>query len=373
MKDNFEILNNVDIDLDKYEDLDIDKNKLKKQMREQIKSKSTFKKSLISVASICIVGIGVIGAGVVNPSLADSIPVIKNIFEEFNYKLNLGYIDYNDIQQVGASITSNGTTITIEEAISDGSNIFLTYSISSDKKLPRDIVPKEHQPKDYDENKGDIQLYGDVKSRTKGLSIHKSNHANGYYKDDYNFVGMTTYEIYTKNLEVPKSINFEINIDSLGSVMTEYDDMLNGNWKFNLNIDTMSSIQTIDVNQSKYGFKLNNISISPYSIVVDLEFPDSFIATKEEEKNKIEKRIRIDVNDVKDLYWHSITKEGVSHGNKYGYMTSKNNMVKLRPSIMLNTEELKDVAKTLKISFDNVNNGNDRKKVIFDIDLDDLN
>ena len=37
MKDNFKLLNNVDMDLDKYEDLNIDKDKLKKKMRTQIK------------------------------------------------------------------------------------------------------------------------------------------------------------------------------------------------------------------------------------------------------------------------------------------------------------------------------------------------
>ena len=35
MKDNFKLLNNVDMDLDKYEDLNIDKDKLKKKMNSK--------------------------------------------------------------------------------------------------------------------------------------------------------------------------------------------------------------------------------------------------------------------------------------------------------------------------------------------------
>lgn len=62
--------------------------------------------------------------------------------------------------------------------------------------------------------------------------------------------------------------------------MTGYNDMIKGDWKFNLNIGTKSNIETIAINQSKYRFKLNNISISPYSIVSDIEFPESFIDTK---------------------------------------------------------------------------------------------
>lgn len=373
MKDKFKLLNNVDIDLDKYEDLNINKEKLKLKMRGEIKAKSNFKKCIIIAASVCIFGIGLISAGVINPSLAGSIPIVKNIFEELNYKLNLGYIDHNDIQKVGSSITSNGTTITVEEAISDGSNIFLTYSVKSDKKISRPIISKEQQLEGYDKNSGDMMLYGDVRSRTKDLSISESQSEDGYFKDDYNFIGMVTYEVNTKNHEVPESINFEIDINYLGSVMTEYKDMLKGHWRFNLNIDTKSNVKTVDINQSKDGFKLNNVSISPYSIVADIEFPESFIATKEEVKNNIEKRIRIDVNGVKDTYCQSIDEEGVDDGNKQGYMSSKDGMVKLRPSIMLELAEIKDKPKNIRISFDNVKNGNDRKKVIFDVDLNKIN
>lgn len=372
MKDNFKLLNNVNIDLDKYEDLNIDKDKLKKKMRGEISTRRKFKKSIIIAASVSIVGLGLIGAGIIEPSLADSIPVVKEIFEELNYKFKLGYIDYNDIQQVGVSCTSNGTTITIEEAISDGSNIFLTYSIQSDKKLPRDIIPDEYKTEGYDENKGDMMLYGDLKSRTKDIFIHESQNLGGYFKDEYNYIGVGVYEVNFKGMNIPEYINFEIDINSLGSVMTEYDDMIKGNWKFNLNIDTISNLKTIDINESKDGFKINNIIVSPYSIVADIEVPESFIPTNEEERKNVEKRIRIDINEIKDAYWFDITKDGVKHGNEYGYMNSKDGMVKLRPSIMLNTEEIKGTPKTLRVSFDNVKNGNDRKKVIFDIDLNNI-
>lgn len=44
-------------------------------------------------------------------------------------------------------------------------------------------------------------------------------------------------------------------------------------------------------------------------------------------------------------------------------------MVKSRPSVMLNSEKLEYGPKKLRISFENVKNKNDRKKVVFDIDL----
>ncbi len=89
MKDNFKLLNNVDIDLDKYQDLNIDKDKLKEKMRCQIKAKSKFKKNIAVASSACIVGLGLIGAGIINPSLANGIPVIENIFEDLNETFGL--------------------------------------------------------------------------------------------------------------------------------------------------------------------------------------------------------------------------------------------------------------------------------------------
>ncbi|HBY2626696.1 UNVERIFIED_CONTAM: hypothetical protein C3P01_16900 [Clostridioides difficile] len=58
MKDKFKILNEVDIDLDKYEDLNINKDKLKQSMRNKIKSKKKIGKRLTIAASIGVVSIG---------------------------------------------------------------------------------------------------------------------------------------------------------------------------------------------------------------------------------------------------------------------------------------------------------------------------
>ena len=133
MKDNFEILNNVDMDLDRYEDLNIDKDKLKKNMRSQIKTKSKLRKNISVAASICLIGRGLFVASVINPSLASGIPVIENIFEDLNetFCLNTSYSTY--AQGIGQTQTKNGVTVSIEEAVSDGHNLYLTYKIKSQK------------------------------------------------------------------------------------------------------------------------------------------------------------------------------------------------------------------------------------------------
>ncbi|MDX5661611.1 DUF4179 domain-containing protein [Clostridioides difficile] len=369
MKDKFKILNEIDIDLDKYEDLNINKDKLKQSMRNKIKSKKKIGKRLTIAASIGVVSIGIIGTGTINPSLADSIPVIEDIFKALNYKLNLGYIDDKDIQQIGTSQTSNGTTITIEGAVSDGNNIFLTYKIKSDKKIPREIIPKEDQTKDYDKDKGDLMLYGDVKTRTKGLSILGGSSAvEGYFKDENTFIGVAQYEISDKNLSLPDTVNFEVSIERIGNVMTESNDMITGNWNFNINIDTKSKIKVIDIYKEKDGFTLNNIKISPYSLVADVEFPKNFIANDEEEKNKKENIMKIDINNHKNTFVQSITESGVKHGLEYNYMFKVDEFMKTKPSVVFNKSNIEDEPKTVKITF--IQRTDDKKNTTFYIDLE---
>ena len=94
MKDNFKLLNNIEMDLDKYEDLNIDKDKLKKKMRTQIKTKNKFKKNISVAASICIVGIGLSSVGVLNKSLAYNVPILGSMLQMIQNSLNKKKINH---------------------------------------------------------------------------------------------------------------------------------------------------------------------------------------------------------------------------------------------------------------------------------------
>lgn len=275
MKDNFKLLNNVDIDLDKYQDLNVDKDKLKEKMRGQIKSKSKFKKNIAVASSACIVGIGLIGAGIINPSLANGIPIIENIFEDLNETLSIDRLYTKYAQGIGQMQTVNGTTVSIEEAVSDGHNLYLTYKIESEEKLPRG----EYKP--YGENSGDLMLYKNMKIDNGGSLIGGTSLV-GYYRDDYTFVGMESYQIEFKGKEAPRNFNVKIKIDNIGNVDSDIGDMIKGPFKFALNIDSKADLDLINVNESKNGYKVKNIEVSPYSINVNIEFPKDFVSDKED-------------------------------------------------------------------------------------------
>lgn len=300
MKDNFKLLNNVDIDLDKYQDLNVDKDKLKEKMRGQIKAKSKFKKNIAVASSACIVGIGLIGAGIINPSLANGIPIIENIFEDLNETLGLDRVYTKYAQGIGQTQTVNGTTVSIEEAVSDGHNLYLTYKIESEEKLQRG----EFKP--YGENSGDLMLYKDMKIDNGG-SLMGGTSLVGYYRDDYTFVGMESYQIKFKGKEAPRNFNVKINIDNIGNVDSDIGDMIKGPFKFSLNIDSKADLDLIEVNESKDGYKVKNIEVSPYSINVNIEFPKDFVSDRAD----VVKQVNIDDNKGERIASQSYDENGI--------------------------------------------------------------
>lgn len=276
MKDNFEILNNVEMDLDKYEDLNIDKDKLKKKMRGQIKSKSKLKKNITKVAGIFIVGGGLVVAGIINPSLANKIPVIENIFEDLNETFGLDTVDSRYAQGIGQTQTKNGVTVSIEEAVSDGHNLYLTYKIKSEEKLPR---YDEYRP--YGGNSGEFAIYSDIKIDKDGSWVTGTG-LTGYYKDEYTFVGMESYQLEFKGKEAPSNFNVKIKINHIGGVFANIEEMIKGPFKFSLNIDSKVDKEVIAVNKSQDGYKVRTIEVSPYGINVNVEFPKNYVSDRDD-------------------------------------------------------------------------------------------
>lgn len=300
MKDNFKILNNVDIDLDKYQDLNIDKDKLKQQMRKKIKSKNKFKKNIAIAASVCIVSFGLISAGIINPSLADGIPIIENIFEDLNETLSFDGVYTKYAQGIGQTQTVNGTTVSIEEAVSDGHNLYLTYKIKSNEKLPRG----EFKP--YGENSGDLMLYKDIKIDNGGSLIGGTSLV-GYYRDDYTFVGMESYQIEFKGKEVPRNFNAKIKIESIGDVNSHLGVMIKGPFKFYLDIESKTDLDLIEINESKDGYKVKNIEVSPYRINVNIEFPEAFVSDRPD----IVRQVSINDNKGETIASRSYDENGI--------------------------------------------------------------
>lgn len=287
MKDNFKILNNVDIDLDKYTDLKIDnKEKLKADLRLKIKSNKKSRKGLIAVASLGVISLSVIGAGVVNPSLADSLPAVQKIFVDLNKKLNLGYDTIKDAQDIKLSTTVNDITISIEDAVSDGNSLYITYTINSKDKPLLDKANNTYYSHVTEiEASDDISLAGQS-FRVQENGEVKDEDSNGYYKDDYTFVGFKKYSIISEN-SIPDEFDVNMKIPDFYNKNNE-EDVIEGPWEFDFKVSKNIEATRININQATGEYKVNYIDKTPFTLKLNLEFPEDFAAKDNKELKRVE-------------------------------------------------------------------------------------
>nr|WP_302419470.1 DUF4179 domain-containing protein [uncultured Romboutsia sp.] len=132
-KNIYEILNDVDIDLEELDNAkfsDIDKTIVKKRIIKKLSKNNNYKKYSL-IASILIISICLINK--------DFVSYAKEIIEDVGYKLSKAlYLpydldDYTDV--INQSITKNGIELTLNDVVLNNDEINFTYTTKSHKKL----------------------------------------------------------------------------------------------------------------------------------------------------------------------------------------------------------------------------------------------
>ena len=141
MKKLFNHFNDIDINPHEFEMVEVsefEKEQFKKNLRKQIK-KNSAKKWTKGIAAACLaIGIGATSlVGLSYTTFAQEIPFVNSIFKLFSeekHGTTLGaYDQYADTQNM--VVESNGTTITITEALLDSKKFFISYTIETNKDL----------------------------------------------------------------------------------------------------------------------------------------------------------------------------------------------------------------------------------------------
>ena len=287
MKDNYKLLNNVEIDLDKYKDLDINnKEKLKENLRFKINESKKSNKGLLAVASAGIISISMIGSGIINPSLANSIPAVQKIFIDLNKKLNLGYDSIEGMQDIKLSSTVNDITINIEETVSDGNSLYITYTINSKVKPLTDKANNTNYEMITEvEASDDIGLAGESTTELENGEVQGGNH-HGYYKDEYTFVGIKKYGMLSDKA-IPDEFTVNMKINELYCANKENSN-IEGPWEFDFKVKKSVDSKRINLEQSQGEYKINYIDVTPFTMKLNLEFPESFVSVGNNELKRIE-------------------------------------------------------------------------------------
>lgn len=265
MKDIYELLNDITIDENEFEEMEVselEKAKVKNSLKKSINKKKKMKswKKNVAVASI-LVGLSATTFGLTFPAYAKNIPVIEDIFRFFDNGRTESSIDSNDVKdeekglyynykqfsnKINLTEESNGIKITVKDAVFDGKTVTLTYSIESEQDLG------EHAGTTLPKIEGMNALGGS--DRTTKIDTNK-------------YVGiLTVSNLEDKTLDIA---NIKWNIDSIQNPVNHTE--IKGDWNFDFSLNAVdSTMQLSDSSSEQNGVKVNieKISFNPMSFIV---------------------------------------------------------------------------------------------------------
>lgn len=264
----------------KFDGIEIPHN-IKEETRKTIEKGRSLKKKnkfkYLKLASVAILLIGVC-ITTLNPSLANEIPNLDGFFENmsFTMKEKDKYTTY--AQGVNLTKTINGVSVTINEIVCDGHKIYFTYTIKSKNKLPRQR--EEGFSKD--------RLLLDMKVNVKNGTATEVGGSTKGYLDDYTYERMTTYDLTFKGKKAPKVINLNLLINNIYTNKPDSETVsenIEGPFNFKLKVSPNTWSKVINVNETKNGFTVDSLEVSPYSVTVNVRFPKEFILDNDKFKD----------------------------------------------------------------------------------------
>lgn len=322
-KDIYKLFNNIEIDENEFDDTreevsEIQKKRIKKNLNRRINTKKYINILKYGSIAAAISLVALIGAGTASPTFAENIPVLNSITQALNDKF--GYHgDYTKFSQlVNKSVTSNGVTLTVNEALADDSKIIIGYTVKSNKKI---------------EDLETASLSRFLKVNNKNID-GSTGSIVGNYINDYTYVA--SEEIHTN---LPKNVSiFNVNLDinELSKVKGKWD------FAFSISKDNLVKNSRIFKPATKIDFPnstttINKIIFSPIDTSI-------FVSGTSKSKDQVK-------NSSDDLFtyshWIIFDDNGVEILPKGGGSTSNSNTKTF--SAEMNYEKLKHIPKYLTI------------------------
>lgn len=252
MKDIYELINDMDIDENEFEEMEIselERAKVKKAVMSSIRPRKR-RWTTNAAAALILVGLSSAFLGMAFPAYANSIPVIDNIFRFLDMGRSGLFDHYKEFSSpMNIAEENNGIKITINDAVFDGETVFLTYSLESDQDLgARPIVHGLLDMKGADGVAGSNQI---------------SKIGNNKY------VGLMTGTSFSRDKD-REIANIKWNIESIGNQDSK-EQKITGGWNFALKLKaTESSTQRIDrcIERDGVTIHLNKITVTPMSFII---------------------------------------------------------------------------------------------------------
>jgi hypothetical protein len=263
MKDVYELLNDVDIDLSQYEEVelsDIEKKHIKKRLHQSLKVGIIPKVSKVVAAVLCIIVISGFTLVKTAPTFAVGIPVVGDIIKHMT-----GY-DYAEFDKytsvINKAVDKNGVKITLNEVMMDKNQLRIATTFKSTEKL-KDKVLFMESPKIF----------------INGKQLNPNSGGTGQLVDDNTFLDVATFDIH--DVKIPANISMKVVYDKfqIGDGLQKDTKIIPGPWEFQFNVsksEIEKSSKVIKLNRSinsnSEKISIKDLSITPLTTNLSYKF-----------------------------------------------------------------------------------------------------
>ena len=255
MKNLFKHFNDIDIDVDEFEEVDVtdfEKAQYKKDLKSKV-SKTKSSKWMKSAAAVCLsLGIGTASiVGLSYTTFAQDIPIINSIINLFSDKEQTLADTKEFVKPLNLVNESDRITITINESLFDSQKFYVGYSIKTDK--------------DLGENP---RIQGGFKLNGQKYALHQDDDHLIEKVGENQYAGLSTAILpITSSLQ---EANFEFFITSITS--EDLTEVIYGSWNFELYAKAAeNSVQLVEGISQKdnMSVELKKITYTPFSFTVN--------------------------------------------------------------------------------------------------------
>lgn len=212
----------MDTDLQPMDLSELEKARIKQNV---LRSKKKNHKPKIASAAVAVVAASCITFGVAFPTLAAKLPIVGSLFESFIDDKSYVFDQFADYtSDIGITKESNGIQVTVTDAVYDGENITIAYTMTSDQDLGERAVM---EGKLHAEEFGDAYEHFGFAPKDMGKKI-----------SDTEYAGLLVYGL----IDGPKPEEIHVTWD--GTRIINLDNVNNnhsGDWKFQFKLNALEA------------------------------------------------------------------------------------------------------------------------------------
>ena len=254
--------------MSKFDDIKIPENidevtKIAINRGKKYNKSKRYKKVMIASAASIAVGTSIIGIGIMNPSIADSIPILKNIVEYFNTNNESLYkSDKDEFEKLGTEINlttkDKGIELTLDSASVDENYLTIFYTIKTEKNIKETY--EVHHDASFANPYIGVYIDGEdivpMGSSESEATFSSENELKGMCKVDISYIKLND------NIEFIFETDSIFRVEGNWSITTRVDKSKSDNDTYRYELDKDFVLNKTDKNMNGENYNvINNVNI----------------------------------------------------------------------------------------------------------------